>query len=156
MVNSFRVWLWEPSGHVLDDTEALERRGLVKSVPVHSRGIQTRRSLRFLPTYPILWFCHSMIFQNSSSAMALKVDTKSINLSSCPDQLIPAPYLVLLFSPCSSLLAEQCVLRAVSASAAETDRVCHGDTLAGRGEKSIASSHCSSVQTQLYKPALQL
>lgn len=41
------------------------------------------------------------------------------NLSSCLHELIPAPCLTLLLSPCSSPLAEQCLLHAVSASAAK-------------------------------------
>lgn len=88
--------------------------------------------------------------------MVLKVDTKRINLSSCPDQLIPGPCLALLFYLCSSPLAEQCLLPAVSASAVKTDHICHEDTLARRWEKSITSSHCFSLKTQLNKPALQL
>lgn len=88
--------------------------------------------------------------------MALKVDTERINLSSCPDQLIPGPCLALLFSLCSSPLAEQCMLPAVSASAVKTDHICHEETLARRWEKSITSSHCSSLKTQLNKPAVQL
>lgn len=155
------MWLWEQSGDVLDGTEACKGPGLVKSVPVPSRCIQTRWSLRSFPIQPILWFCHSVVFQINSSAVALKADTQRINLSSCPDQfhpalIMPGPCLALLFPPRSSPLAAQCMLSAVSASAVQTDHIRHGDSLPRRWERSITSSHSSPVKTQHNKPALQL
>lgn len=149
------AWLWEQYGCVLDGREVHKQSALVKSVTVYRRGIQTSNLWGPFQPSP---FHDSVVLRNSSSA--LKVDAKSwyqkYKSFILPWSLIPGPYLALLFFPCSSPLAEQCVLPAVCASAAETDCMCHGDTLASRWEKSIASSHCSSVKTQFNKPTLQL
>ena len=77
------------------------------------------------------------------------------NLSSCPDEPIQAPHRAILLSPCSSLLAEWCLLHTASASAAERDHTCRGGIRGRRWEKSTTSSQHSSVRT-LNKPALRL